>query len=128
MRHADWTDGTGPVGGHPLSTDGRKIDTRKDLGYTTQHWVDLANRHRLWWWDGHIPDYANLIKAEAEGLANIATYRLTCRLIDMLKLDTEPQPVNEQGYPVVLMRKWQASRGYMATGKYGPKGHDLIFG
>jgi hypothetical protein len=79
-------------------------------------------------WDGHIPDYDNVIKAEAEGLANIATYRLACRLVDLLRADYVPQPLNVQGYPVTLMKKWQASRGYTTTGKYGPRGHDLIFG
>lgn len=43
-RHADWTDGTPPVGGFPLPTRGRKIDTNKTW-YPTQHWVDAAKKY-----------------------------------------------------------------------------------
>lgn len=31
INHRDWTDGTGPVGGYPLPTRGRKVDTRYSL-------------------------------------------------------------------------------------------------
>lgn len=44
-RHADWTDGSGPVGGYPLSTVGRKIDTNARLGYTTDFWLAEARKY-----------------------------------------------------------------------------------
>lgn len=51
-RHADWTDATGPVtgplrrrSGYPNTTKGRKIDTRKDFGYTTALWKRQATKY-----------------------------------------------------------------------------------
>lgn len=45
-RHADWTDGTGPLNAYPLPTNGRKIDTNKKW-YPTRLWVDLAEQYAL---------------------------------------------------------------------------------
>jgi murein L,D-transpeptidase YcbB/YkuD len=43
INHRDWTDGTGPVGGYPLPTKGRKVDTRyatADLQANTKAYLE----------------------------------------------------------------------------------------
>ena len=79
-------------------------------------------------WDGVVPDYANVVKAEAEGLANIATYRLACRLADLGFFPGTPV-LNKQGYPVNAVKAFQIhdSGDKTATGKYGPITHKKIF-
>lgn len=37
INHRDWTDGTGGVGGAPLPTSGRKVDTRYDTGFLREN-------------------------------------------------------------------------------------------
>ena len=125
--HRDWTDGTAPVGGYPLPTVGRKMDTNKRW-YPTSLWHDQAVKYLLpeEMWDGVVPLFDNVVKAEKQGLANIATYRLACRLFDLGHM-TAVRPLNEQGYPVMGMKHWQASKGYTATGTYGPIAHTKLF-
>lgn len=43
INHRDWTDGTAPVGGFPLPTRGRKVDTR----YTTSELRDNARKYEI---------------------------------------------------------------------------------
>lgn len=43
INHRDWTDGTGGVGGYPLPTAGRKVDTR----YSAEFLRGLADRYAL---------------------------------------------------------------------------------
>ena len=101
-RHADWTDGTGPVGGYPLPTTGRKIDTRKDLGYTTEFWKDKAKDYgRSKTWDGQVPSRERVRKGrENPGTENQALWRLQCRLYDLGYRTNKPvEPADEPKYP-----------------------------
>ncbi len=124
-RHADWTDGTPPVGGHPLPTNGRKIDTNKRW-YPTSYWVEQARRH-LELWDGITPEFEAVVKAEVEHVANPAAWRLACRLADLGHFKGTPKPRGEQGYPVKAVQTWQDSIGADPTGQYGPRAHQRIF-
>lgn len=124
-RHADWTDGTGPVPG-PLPTRGRKIDTNKTW-YPTSLWVAEAKK-AMRAWDGVIPPIENIQKAEAGQTANPSTLRLAARLRDLGFFTGEIQPLYFQGYPVKAVAAWQKSIGAAPTGKYGPKAHAGIFG
>ena len=137
-RHEDWTDATGPVTG-PLrvrpdtgrTTDGRKIDTADDLGYTTALWVKLAAQHALTpWWDGIEPDYDNILAAQNDPtLRNKAAWRVASRLAD-LDHSQPPQPLYIQGYPWRAVRNYQHAKGYRVPdpGAYGPKLHRQLFG
>lgn len=79
-------------------------------------------------WDGKIPEYDNVVKSETEGIANSASWRLACKLHDMGHYVGEPQARGVQDYPVKAVAAWQKSKGYKATGKYGPIAHNQIFG
>lgn len=79
-------------------------------------------------WDGKIPEYEKVIKAEAEGIANTASWRLACRLYDLGHYEGKPQARGVQGYPAKAVAAWQKSKKYKATGKYGPIAHNQIFG
>ena len=130
-RHEDWTDGSGPVGGYPLATNGRKIDTRDDLGYTTTLWVDLSERYleRGKWWDGIVPDIAGIFNAmDDRALRNPAAWRLACRLAD-LDHARAPQPKYMQGYPVRAVSSFARATGWngQPEGAYSPALHEAIF-
>lgn len=139
VRHADWTDGTGGVSDAPLPTKGRKIDTRKDYGYTTGFWRDRADQYALtdaWMpatpkpgdlWDGHVPPLDTLMAAEESGTPNKATFRLACRLHDLGHYHGTPE-LGVTAYPRKAVANWQRSKGYKDTGLYGPKAHEQIFG
>jgi len=141
-RHADWTDGTGPVGGFPLPTVGRKIDTRKDLGYTTSFWqaacAQYETRERTGvptpakpvkgdLWDGRVPYLDVLVAAQGSNEATAATYRLAARLHDLGHYAGRPI-LGVTAYPRKAIAVWQQSHGYQATGNYGPVAQQMIFG
>lgn len=131
-RHADWTDGTGPVGGHPLPTTGRKIDTNKSLGYTTSYWVDACKKYQGGQaWDGTVPSYEGCWAAWLDPeLANPQAWRLACRLKDLGYYSGDPQPKGTQRYPLKAVINYQESKGYNVPqpGQYGEKLHKQLFG
>jgi hypothetical protein len=128
-RHEDWTDGSGPVGGYPLPTNGRKIDTADDLGYTTKLWKDQAKKYAPpVYWDGRRPDSEpSQAASDDPELRNKAAYRWACRAAD-LGWGNPPQPIYVQGWPRKAVEKYQKARGYQVTGDYGPKLEDQWFG
>jgi hypothetical protein len=129
--HANWTDGDGPVGGYPLTTLHRKIDTRADLGYDAAHWVAAARAERIGLWDGYVPADEAIYKAEqTPGLHNPAAWRVACRLFDLGYWEGDPPVIRQQGYPVKAVAAWQYANGWHATspGKWGPKASKLLFG
>jgi hypothetical protein len=129
-RHEDWTDGSGPVGGYPLSTNGRKIDTADDLGYTTKLWVDLAKQYgKGKYWDGVYPSGEGSQNASDDpNLKNPQAWRWACRMADLGWFSGAPQPKGVQGWPRKAVENFQKARGYGVTGDYGPKLYEMIFG
>lgn len=128
VRHADWTDGTGGVSSTPLPTLGRKIDTRKEW-YPTSFWRKQAREHAKpdGYWDGKVPDYDAVMTSMNDDVANPASWRLACLLADKGFYRGEPRPKGQQSYPRKAVANWQESRGYKATGTYGPKAHELLW-
>lgn len=88
--------------------------------------IDNDGNRPLGSWDGVVPEYENVIKAEAEGIANPASWRLACRLKDMGFYSGTPVR-GQQKYPERAVAAWQRSKGYKDTGKYGPIAHVKIF-
>jgi hypothetical protein len=135
-RHADWTDGTTPVGGYPLPTLGRKIDTNKSLGFTTGFWVDACKKYQGppsggGYWDGVVPSYEGCWNAWIDQtLANPQAWRLACRLADMGFYSGTPQPKGTQRYPVKAVASLQAAKGWNVPqpGQYGPNLHTYLWG
>ena len=80
-------------------------------------------------WDGHVPGYDAIIKAQDDGIKNIQAWRLACRLKDLGFFHGDPIKY-EQGYPRKAMAAWQEAHGYDVhpDGEYGPKAHKLLFG
>jgi hypothetical protein len=127
-RHEDWTDGSGPVGGYPLETNGRKIDTN-DRWYSTEFWVKKTGLYLQRAWDGVVPDVVAVLKAEADPtLANKASHRLACRLADMGFYQGRPLPLYEQGYPRKAVKRLQAAHGWEQDGEYTQGVHRAAFG
>ena len=131
-RHADWTDGTGPVKGASSSTRGRKIDTRREW-YPTSRWVELAATYgRRQLWDGHVPAFDELLRASRiRDDVSIASWRLACRLADLGHYQGTPKPRGEQGYPRHALSAWRKAHGYDDTdppGGYGRRTHELVWG
>lgn len=81
-------------------------------------------------WDGKVPDYDAVLKAQNEGLANLAAHRLASRLADLGYFKGTPAPKYEQGYPRRAVRAYQEDKGYKVpvSGAYGPKLHEQLFG
>lgn len=130
-RHADWTDGSGPVGGYPLPTVGRKIDTNKSLGYTTSFWVNACKIFRGQFWDGQIPSFEGCMNAWNDlNLANPQAWRIACRLADWGFYRGSPQPKGVQKYPIKAVKSYQESKGYNVPvpGQYGEKLHQQLWG
>jgi hypothetical protein len=130
-RHADWTDGSGPVGGYPLPTVGRKIDTNKSLGYTTGFWVDACKKYRSQFWDGVIPSFEGCMNAWNDlTLANPQAWRIACRLADWGYYSGEPQPKGTQKYPIKAVQSYQENKGFNVPqpGQYGEKLHQQLWG
>lgn len=130
-RHADWTDGSGPVGGYPLPTVGRKIDTNKSLGYTTEFWVDACKRYKGTFWDGQIPSFEGCMAAWNDlTLANPQAWRIACRLADWGFYSGSPQPKGVQKYPVKAVSAYQQAKGFNVPtpGQYGERLHAQLWG
>jgi hypothetical protein len=81
-------------------------------------------------WDGKVPDYDAIIKAQNEGTANPAAHRLACRLADLGFFKGTPAPRYEQGYPRRAVRAYQEHHGFKVPvpGNYGPVLHKRLFG
>jgi hypothetical protein len=128
-RHADWTDGTDPVGGHPLPTLGRKIDTRQEWA-PTSYWLRQGERwvHPVGLWDGQVPSFDGVKTSEVTDIPNPASWRLACRLADLGHYVGVVRPRGEQRYPERAVKAWQKAKGYKPTGIYGPVAHERLFG
>lgn len=72
------------------------------------------------------PAYASLLAASLSGVATSGTYALAMRLKTLGFFTGSPR-IGRQAYPRKAVQAWQKSKGYKATGLYGPKGHRMIF-
>jgi hypothetical protein len=81
-------------------------------------------------WDGKVPQYDAVLKAQNEGVANLAAHRLASRLADLGYYKGTPAPRYQQGYPRRAVRAYQEDKGYKVPipGYYGPKLHEQLFG
>lgn len=126
-RHEDWTDGTGPVGGYPLPTNGRKIDTN-NRWYPTSFWVKHAGLYVKGAWDGVVPDFQAVVAAAADPeLASKASWRVAGRLADLGLYAGTPAPVYVQGYPRRAVTRLQRQNGWTPDGEYTHEVHRALF-
>ena len=111
-RHKDWA----PT---------RKVDI-KASNKRVQEMID--HHHSLW--DGHVPEYDAIKKAEIQGIANPAAWRLACRLADLGFYNGTPQPRLVQGYPAKAVANYNEKFGPKMEDKsvYGPKMHERVWG
>lgn len=126
-RHEDWTDGSPPVGGYPLPTNGRKCDTNAALGYTTKFWKDAASKYsRQGVWDGVIPSQSNVKAGVPKAL-----WRLQCRLFDLgYRKDKPVKPEDGPKYPEKSLTKFQRVNDVKTVnlGNFGDKTQGKLFG
>lgn len=138
IRHADWTDGTGGVSDQVLPTKGRKIDTRKDHGYTTDFWRIQADKYARDvfhaakpkpgdLWDGRVPELEFVMASQETGKATPAAYRVAARLRDLGHFHGLPVR-GQQTYPKKAVANWQKAQGFKATGLWGPRAQAKVFG
>jgi hypothetical protein len=107
-RHADWTDGTGPVRGASSATRGRKMDTNKRW-YPTSLWVAQAGRYALP--SMAVPDFDELSRASTTpGDKSLASWRLATQLKKLNFYSGVVQPRGEQGYPARAVTAFQHAR------------------
>jgi hypothetical protein len=89
--------------------------------------IDKDGNRPLGQWDRVIPSIDAVYKAEAEGIASAAAWRLAGRLADLGFYTGEPVR-GVQKYPTNAVAAWQRSIGAEGPGKYGPIAHKKIFG
>ncbi len=140
--HKCYTDGChgwNPKGPSPCV--GRKNDTidgpwgsypgdPRTAPYNAPWWREQAKRwaKRPQSWDGTVPSLAAVQKADAEGLANKAAWRVACRLYD-LGFRPQPAPPGKQKYPAAGVMRFQAAQGWQnVTGEFGPNTQRRMFG
>ncbi len=78
-------------------------------------------------WDWVVPPKENVDYAEDSGQATKAAWRLACRLFDIGMYVGTPRPLGVQRYPVNAVRRFQLSRGWDGSGRYGSRTHDAIW-
>ena len=113
-RHRDWA-------------PGRKSDIIASNA-KVQH--QLKKRGAAGAWDGQVPDIEGILRAESDGIANPAAWRLACRLKDLGFYKGDVQPKGEQRYPAKAMVAYNEkyAPNMADKSKYGPKAHERIFG
>lgn len=115
-RHKDWA-------------GNRKVD----IVYSNdevQQWFAQRPEPVKQLWDGKVPEYEAVIRAQNLKIANPASYRLACRLFDLGFFRGAPAPRFEQGYPRRAVKAYQEAHGYKVPvpGNYGPVLHKQLFG
>ena len=86
--------------------------------------IPILNNHI---WDGITPIFDNVKTAQTKGTANLAAYRVACRLADKGFYTTDPEPIGVQGYPIKAVSAFQIANGGKGSGNYGRKTHGLLF-
>jgi hypothetical protein len=104
----------------------RKVDIKASNKKVQEMFNKFGGTH----WDGKIPDIEGILKAEEEGIANPASWRLACRLADLGYFKGTPAEKGIQKYPTKAMINYNTEKApnMEDKSKYGPKAHDRIFG
>jgi len=143
VTHQAWTDGSygvNPAGPSPLL--GRKGDTiharwrefpgsEKAEAYNPVFWREQAEKYRLGAqvWDGTVPSMRAVLRAQDEGLANVAAWRVAARLFDLGMRKDVPAEKGRQKYPALAVKRFQRAEGISpADGAWSKKTHRLLFG
>lgn len=80
-------------------------------------------------WDGTVPSLAAVQKADNEGLANRAAWRVACRLFDLGFKQTPPSQVGQQKYPAAAVIRFQKAQGWANPhGDFSPSTQRRMFG
>lgn len=80
-------------------------------------------------WDGTVPSMAVVQKADREGLANKATWRVACRLFDLGFKERPATAIGKQQYPAAAVIRFQVAQGWQnPSGSFGPNTQKRMFG
>lgn len=139
LTHKCYTDRCHTESKSPGASIGRKNDTMdgpwgsfpgSDVpeAYNAPFWRAEAVKHLdPQTWDGSVPSRAAVLRAQEEGLANKAVWRLTCRLYDLGFTKNPPRPKGVQTFPSKAVREFRKSRGWNGGG-YSERTEKAIFG
>lgn len=96
------------------------------LGWS--YWTPFGSMEPSVRWDGEVPNIENVRKAQRDGIANQAAYRVATRLDDFGLYKASPNAKYQQGYPRKAVVALQVALGLKPTGDYGIRVHDALFG
>ena len=126
----DWDDLELAHCNHKTYASNRKVDT-KYTDDAIQGWVEKYGTS-LWQTvgGGLIPEYDAVKKAEEEGIANPAAWRLALKLSDLGFYKGEVQPKGSQMYPAKAVANYNEVHAPKMEDKtvYGPKMHERVWG
>lgn len=74
-----------------------------------------------------VPAYADIAHAQERGLANVATWRLACRLDDLGMMRTAVAEPGVQAFPRKAVAAFQSTLGLPATGRYDEATHHALW-
>lgn len=143
VTHQAWTDGSygvNPKGPGPYL--GRKGDTlharwrewpgsTKAEAYNPIFWREEAEKYSesAQVWDGTVPTMGAVLRAQDQGLANLAAWRVAARLFDVGSRRDRPAEKGRQKYPALAVKRFQAAEGLSpADGVWTRKTHRRLFG
>ena len=127
----DWDDLELAHLNHKTYAGPRKVDTK----YTDEEIHGWVQKYGTSLWatvgGGQVPEYDAVKKAEEEGIANPAAWRLALKLSDLGFFKGEVQPKGSQMYPAKAVANYNEvhapGMGDKAT-VYGPKMHERVWG
>ncbi len=80
-------------------------------------------------WDGTVPSMAAVRRAQDARVANVAVWRVACRLFDMGFKETRPLDRGVQKYPESAVVRFQKAQGWHNPhGKFSPSTQKRMFG
>jgi len=142
ITHQAWTDGSygvNPAGPSPYL--GRKGDTMhrawrefpgstKAENYNPVFWREKAAGFRKSneTWDGTVPKRSAVQRADRENLANLAAWRVACRLFDLGFRNPAPRPAGRQNYPAAAVIQFQKAHGLETSGNFDAPTQRKMFG
>jgi hypothetical protein len=142
ITHQAWTDGSYGVNPNgPSPHLGRKGDTIHGVwrewpgvdfarAYNPVFWRQQAAKYvaRKELWDGTIPRRAAVQRADKENVANLAAWRVACRLYDLKFRKPLPRPAGKQHYPGAAVIQFQVAHGIEPSGNFNAATQRKMFG